>query len=120
MSARCGWLQGSSSLAHGLTCPRPDNIRAHLMCTARTRLCSPETFTCPWRSHVLGICTVIHAPRQPAVGPLTHSEWSTRGGVLQSSYTTRITKISEAVDVYSDWIDACEAENPPEQEDAEQ
>ena len=49
-----------------------------------------------------------------------HSESPTRGGVLQSSYTTRITKISEAVDVYSDWIDACEAENPPEQEDAEQ
>mmetsp|Transcript_4213 Transcript_4213/g.12170 ORF Transcript_4213/g.12170 Transcript_4213/m.12170 type:complete len:89 (+) Transcript_4213:238-504(+) len=37
--------------------------------------------------------------------------------VCQSSYTTRITKISEAVDVYSDWIDACEAENQqPERE----
>lgn len=62
-------------------------------------------------------------PRLPAEDPLTNpalSERYTRAGVLQSSYTTRITKISEAVDVYSDWIDACEAENRPEQEDAEQ
>lgn len=29
----------------------------------------------------------------------------------QSSYTTKITKLSEPIDVYSDWIDACEAEN---------
>jgi transcription elongation factor Elf1 len=31
--------------------------------------------------------------------------------LLQSSYTTPITKLSEPIDVYSDWIDACEAEN---------
>ncbi len=34
----------------------------------------------------------------------------------QSSFTTRISKISEAVDVYSDWIDACEAENPQDRD----
>lgn len=31
--------------------------------------------------------------------------------VCNSQYSTRINALSEAVDVYSEWIDACEAAN---------
>jgi len=31
--------------------------------------------------------------------------------VCQATYSTPISHLSEPIDVYSDWIDACEAEN---------
>lgn len=31
--------------------------------------------------------------------------------VCSAKYSTTITNLSEAIDVYSEWIDACEAEN---------
>jgi len=46
------------------------------------------------------------------------SNFETETGSVQcntcgAKYETNITALSDAIDVYSDWIDACEAVNPP-------
>ena len=49
---------------------------------------------------------------------LARSNFETETGSVQcntcnAKYETNITALSDAIDIYSDWIDACEAVNPP-------
>ena len=49
---------------------------------------------------------------------LTLTSWGPQIGSVvcntcNERFSAKINKLSEAVDVYSEWIDACEAENNP-------
>lgn len=63
------------------------------------------TFACPFCNSDSSISCQFDRVRE--VGTVSCS-------VCKSTFTTKISKISEAVDVYSDWIDACEEENAQE------
>ena len=52
------------------------------------------------------------------LSPLLRSNFETETGSVQcntcgAKYETNITALSDAIDVYSDWIDECEAVNRP-------
>ncbi len=69
------------------------------------------------RTDAFSSCVALFAAR-------LRSNFETETGSVQcntcnAKYETHITTLSDAIDVYSDWIDACEAVNPQAEADKE-
>lgn len=62
----------------------------------------PTTFNCPFCASTETVRCVLDKDRQ--IGFV-------QCDVCRESFSTNITPLSEAVDVYCDWIDACEEAN---------
>lgn len=60
------------------------------------------TFSCPFCNSNKSVSCLMDWDRE--LGTVTCS-------VCNEFFSTNITHLSEAIDVYTDWIDACEAEN---------
>ena len=69
------------------------------------------TFTCPFCNHDKSVFARLdHVAEKGMV----------ECGTCGQKYTCNITHLSEPIDVYSDWIDACERVNAKEDEDDEE
>ncbi|XP_073485214.1 transcription elongation factor 1 homolog [Aquarana catesbeiana] len=67
----------------------------------KTRVLETQ-FTCPFCNHEKSCDVNMDRARNTGVISCT---------VYLEEFQTQITYLSEAVDIYSDWIDACEAAN---------
>lgn len=68
-------------------------------------------FTCPFCNHDKSVFARLdHVAEKGLV----------ECGVCGQRYTCNITHLSEPIDVYSDWIDACERVNAKENEEVEE
>ncbi|EFA77646.1 alpha-mannosidase [Heterostelium album PN500] len=64
----------------------------------------PKYFDCPFCDHTQSVeCTL---KRETQVG-------TAKCRSCQSSYSTKINELSDPIDIYTDWIDACEMINKP-------
>lgn len=70
----------------------------------------PKAFDCPFCNHSKTIECQMRRDQKPPVGIIECT-------VCGANYTSVITHLTEPVDVYSDWIDACEQENEAVPED---
>ncbi len=61
-----------------------------------------STFNCPFCNSSKSVSAQLDQDR--GVGTVTCS-------VCGANYTSKINSLSEAIDVYSDWLDKCEEEN---------
>ena len=69
------------------------------------------TFTCPFCNHDKSVFARLdHVAEKGMV----------ECGTCGQKYTCNITHLSEPIDVYSDWIDACERVNAKEDEDEDE
>ncbi|CAM9841449.1 unnamed protein product [Chrysoparadoxa australica] len=61
-----------------------------------------KVFKCPFCSHDKTVqCKLNHKDKQGTV----------RCRICDTSYSTNINYLTEEIDVYTEWLDACEAEN---------
>nr|ACJ54282.1 ELF-1-like protein [Physarum polycephalum] len=67
-----------------------------------------KVFDCPFCDHA-GSCS-CELKRDAGIGKIECN-------VCNATFSTPINNLSEAIDVYSDWIDACERANTQAEED---
>ncbi|GAM22568.1 hypothetical protein SAMD00019534_057430, partial [Acytostelium subglobosum LB1] len=60
----------------------------------------PKYFDCPFCDHAQSVECILK--KESAIG-------TAKCRSCHSSYSTKINELSDPIDVYSDWIDACEA-----------
>ncbi|KAH0639007.1 hypothetical protein KY285_035593 [Solanum tuberosum] len=66
------------------------------------------TFTCPFCSH--GSSVECHIDMKNLIGEANCM-------ICQESFSTTVTALTEAIDIYSEWIDECERVNNLEDDD---
>ncbi|KAK6134614.1 hypothetical protein DH2020_031624 [Rehmannia glutinosa] len=82
-------------------------------------------FSCPFCNHGTSVeCRIrVHGGSETALFFFCFSDMKNLIGeascrICQESFSTNVTALTEAIDIYSEWIDECERVNNQEDEDA--